>query len=267
MVSEVIKERNHFIDPDRIEAGLERLRAFPDAQLIKVQKEHSQRFLPGDPSYDEGSAERQRFLCMNLLLNERLLIAPAFRGLPVSPSPKDGPYNEAQELYARDKQLIDLHWLALRKLSQNLKARVVLGECDLVVDGEVSLDNAAEAVCIDWTAKHKAKVLKLSDDEQMEMSIIRSSKVYQRQTRALKNLENVECSLINIANDPVSRFNPHDIPCRLNEYLCLAVAQGSPAKAVHFWPLITGEPKISDRKEIKAAQKRFRDRLDLFERV
>ena len=102
-------------DMDRLNNLLERLRAAPREELLAAF--FKRRAAPRRPdAVERYPASREANLALNLALNEKRLIAPAFRDF-LKTSHGTG-FSEAESTLSMDNQVIDLHYLHCHYRSQ-----------------------------------------------------------------------------------------------------------------------------------------------------
>lgn len=252
------------LDIDKIINRLNLFKKYSDTDLLDLFNRGREEFIPSQTKYTESSNERFRFLCIGLALNERGILAPAFRGYPRNTYSEE--YDDLSQIYACDKQLIDLHWLATQRLISRDTKRSSIDGYFLLDKGGFNFKGALKIAAMKLKASTKVRRLKISKDEQLMLSMLRTTAIENKRNRAIKKLNEIELNLVDVANKPRSRFDKTKTSLRAQEWLCLRLSDSSPTKAADNWRSLNSEPSAHSEDTSKVAlHKRFRDRKTWFE--
>jgi len=251
----------HELDIEKVESGIKKLRdkISSNELLLRLLKESPERFLPTTSDYDGNESLRQKFLCINLLLNESLLIAPVFRSFEKGERIQA---KEGEKAFSRDKQLIDLHWIYCKSKAAGRLRKVEFDELVVWDKDGFYMGQALHVVSAGLSPETKCKRLSISTELQTTLSTLRKNAVSQKWRRIEKDLSDIEQDLTDLSDSPESRFDFNDIEIRLQEWTCLKLAKWSNTKATEYWSLMTGI--ILDDKNKGSIKKTFERRQKLF---
>ncbi|MBP1152774.1 hypothetical protein [Methylocaldum sp. RMAD-M] len=190
-------------------------------------------------------AKRDDYCATNLALNS-CGPAPLFR--PQLEIPSKLERTREHLLLLNDHQVIGLHWLWERRMDvhPNPRNRDIKS---LFEKDRFDFEQASEIAAKKWTAEQKAQELGLSVDHRLAIPIFHGSALRDRYKRIRNREQRVRTNLLTHAQNPSSRLKASDIDDRVVEYSCLALAQGSPSKAVNWWILRTGQDRDPESRE------------------
>lgn len=210
---------------------------------------------PSPNKTDNYLDNRAAYCALGIHLNETGLIAPAFR--PVKRLNKAKNLTAEEEILGLDRQVIDLHYLfcqhrpEIRPTDDEFKR--------LFSDPEFDYQLAADFAQRKWTKENKArKSLGLPEHLQYEMAVLRERRVADHMRSVLQQSAEIRVQLRDLANISTSRLDPKSIDERVEEFICLKLAEGSPKDAVRFLRL-RGKLDIPESDpELRAFRERLR---------
>jgi hypothetical protein len=228
-----------------------------DQKLVEAVRRMDQ---GGRPSLKSYLDIRDRFCAVNLVLNEKNLIAPAFR--PFRRLLNNKGLSHEDSLLGCDRQVIDLHYLFCNhhgrpKPSDNeYKSLFISDEFDYKLASSFASKN--------WSANHKAgKTLRLTTGLQKELAVLKEKSVYDGVVAVLRKVEKIEVSLYELLDSPDSRFLKDNISDRIEELTCIALGKGSITDTIKFYKLRGGEVPVDD-KSYRRLYRRFQVRKKWF---
>jgi len=204
---------------------------------------------------------RETYLALHFALNERGIMAPAFRKHLSINKYKD--LSPAESLLSKDNQLIDLHYLYCQHRSHiqpsNLLYRPIFDA------PEFPLDLAGELASREWRSHVKAQeTLLIPPSIQMELLVLRTKQIRDKHRAINSRAEKIQTLLFERSRQPTSRLTPHSIEDHIDEFICLKLGNGSPHMALRFSCLRKGEAVPTDRAELTRLRERFRKRREWF---
>lgn len=193
-------------------------------------------------------ARRTVWLCVQLELNARRKIAPAFRPGYLPYRPADPADIAVWQTHGRDRQFIDLDWMARRSLS--IRAHDPR-YARLFSAAGLDIPLAEQFVCESWTACKKAEMLGLPEFVQIELTTIRSTAIKERSRYATSKVMREDRARLNeLAHDGRLAYTEIDLYSDLDLAGRLAKC-GSHARVAELLGLIRGETPLSPS-EVKA---------------
>lgn len=184
---EVEEARYKFQWPD--ESFVSRLSLLLDSQLTSALEEIINR-RGSDGQLVAYLNIKNECCAINVIMNQRGLLPPAFRANRPLPKPTKGlkPTDDAETRMLVDRQIIDIHWLHCRgkrhKADSNEFANLLQGD-------QLNRDLAEQFALKSWTAEIKVdKVLKLIESDQWQMSVLRSKRIKDIWRNARNTMEN-----------------------------------------------------------------------------
>jgi len=181
---------------------------------------------------------RLEYLAIHFIANKQGISAPSFRKMEKPNGYKD--YTEEEELIARDRQLIDFHYLFLNHKDQlscgNEYYDAIFGHDVLYFD----FDKVAEQVMLRGTSTTKVEqFLAIPDDIQLELNVLRSNEVRKQDSTRRDRRQTIIKRINEEQSKPSSRLNKSKSTAIKGDVLPLLLANGSPSGAVRFKGLMT----------------------------
>lgn len=217
------------------------------------QRNQKRRFLEGkytEEAINEGAVKnlydsrkdyegrRLGYLTIHFIANNMGLSAPAFRRME-KPAGRSG-YNKDEELIARDRQLIDFHYLFC-----NHKDKLSCGNAyyDAIFGSDVDcfdFEKAAEQVMKRGRASIKAsKFLAIPNDIQLELNVLRTDEVRKQDSAIQERKQTIIRRINEIQSKASSRLREEKALAIKDDVLPLLLAKGSPTTAVRYKGLMT----------------------------
>ncbi len=220
---------------ETLQPVLDLLRSKSDSKLIHSIKKYENK--SSSRSTENYINSRETICAFHLVLNEKGLLAPAFR--PFVKLSKNKGLSDIEKILGNDNQVINLHYLHCQHKGKFIPTEKEFKKVSL--NDNFDFDLASEYASKEWLAETRSDIsLMLGDATQLELSTFISKKNRDRRKSILNSCRTANLRLVNYSNEPRSRFSYFDIPKRMEEYYCLKLAKGSPSGAVKFYSLITG---------------------------
>ena len=183
----------HYRFPEmRIPEKLRRVapeRLLPELQSLVMKLERPR-------SITSYSDVRQKYAAINMLLNEAGYIAPRFRpSLHVHYRPGTQISTDAA-LLSNDHQVLDMHWLLFNGDFQGDRHKILPARWTALYPDDLDIEVANLFVGTVGTAETKAKVLGLSNSEELQLRTIQSEKVRKWWERSDKERPSVMRALL-----------------------------------------------------------------------
>jgi len=247
---------------EELEPALSKLRSTSDKKLLSTIKRYNERH--PSPSFLSHVRSRNTFLAINIVLNERAIIASAFR--PFRKVNKHSGLSDGEKLLSVDTQIIDLHYLF-----ENYKDQISPTDEKYkpLFNSEVfDFDLADKFAREVWSVDHKILSLNIPENVEMELRVYSQVHVRDHRRNTEKTIPNVKKKLIELKATPHSRLTEENVYNRLDQYRCLKLAKGSPSEAVRLMGVVYGykygEDEISAQKKAFTGHKKwFNDRLGI----
>jgi hypothetical protein len=176
---------------------------------------------------------RLEYLAVHFIANQQGLSAPAFRNMEKTAGHKN--YTAEEELIARDRQLIDFHYLFFNHKDQlscgNAYYEAIFGH-DVT---DFDFDMVATQVMLRGAAATKAvSFLAIPDGIQLELNVLRSDNI-RKQSSIREAKQQAIMSRINQAQkNPLSRLSEEKVVAIKSDVKPLLLADGSPSAAARF---------------------------------
>jgi hypothetical protein len=189
--------------------------------------------------YERGYSHiRLEYLAIHFLANQWGLSAPAFRQMAKPVGRKD--YTEEEELIARDRQLIDFHYLFFNHKAQlscgNDYYEAILGH-DVT---DFNFDRMAEQVMARGSATTKAvRFLAIPDGIQLELNVLRSDDTRKKDSTCRDKRQTIIKRINEEQRKPLSRLSESKSAAIKGDVWPLLLANGSPSAAVRYKGLMT----------------------------
>ncbi|MEW8659043.1 MAG: hypothetical protein AB2603_12015 [Candidatus Thiodiazotropha endolucinida] len=253
-----MKKNYSFIDDSVIKSYRDKLETVDDSRLNKaLQKRNANSVFSKVTLY---SHMRDKYCAMNIVLNERQVIAPIFR-LFRKPNRNTG-LSDDEVLLARDRQVIDLHYLFIshrNSVIPNDKQFRCLFEGD-----SFNYELASEFALLNWKSDTKAqRSLRLKTSIQEELWFLREKRIVDRHRGVIRSIEKMKHQIHELSDKPTSRIKREEIPARIEEFASLKYARGSATDAVRFFELRGNVRSYCDQ-ERNALRKRLQMRKNWF---
>jgi len=248
------EENRIYCFPNESEQFLIFLKQFEKFSEEKLNKAILTKSDLGKVKRDEDKAHyskiRNKFCAMHYVLNQRGLVAPAFRGL--RRLTKNKHLTDSEKLLSKDRMVIDLHYLHCNYRDNVIPKR---GEYkSLLTEDEFDFSLAANFAMESWGAIKKAEKLNITENIQKELLVLRCKKIIEEFRRYPKLIDDFETNIKELASQPGSRIDIKAIPQRIIEFKCLRLARGAPSEATRYWQKITGE-KLDSEQSIKMVKR------------
>lgn len=236
---------------------LRNARKLADVDLINGIDRLSFGTLKGE-RLEYGNVARGPLCAMSIVLNERGLLAPRFRGMRRLQKYKPGKTLTTDETHlSNDRQVIDLHWLWCTDKSR-LNPKPPLGK--LFAAEVFDFDQASEFVRTHGAAAEKAARLRLSEEQQLLLAVLHNKEVKKRWQTISEGEETARERITAIARRPTSRLDESAIEQLVAVQTALRIGRGSPTTAERLLPLIAG---VQIPRKTVADQKRWLKKNEL----
>lgn len=170
---------------------------------------------------------RERACALSIVLNERSDNSPRFRPMSVPPKfIKGSDYDIASVWLARDRQVIDLHWLFLQ-------ASAVPGETYAPLFRAETFDFAlaAKIAATNWKAETKAKEIGHGEFTELLCGSLCTRHGRERWRTIREGEDRVRRLLSDKVRDPRSRVQVNDVSNWISVYRALMIGRSSPTLA------------------------------------
>jgi hypothetical protein len=189
--------------------------------------------------YRRGYADvRLEYIATHFIANQLGLSAPAFRKMEKPAGYKN--YTAEEELIARDRQLIDFHYLFFNHKDQlscgNAYYEAIFGH-DVT---DFDFDMVATQVMTRGAATTKAtRFLAIPDSIQLELNVLRSDDVRKQSSTRKDRMQTIMSRINQAQKNSLSRLSKVKVAAIKDDVLPLLLANGSPSEAVRFMGLMT----------------------------
>jgi len=244
--------RYSFPSIEKLEPVLELIRSKSDVQILTSLRSYAHKTTGHSKS--DYLKSREKFCAFHIVLNERGLIAPAFR--PFRRLYKNTDLSAEEQMLGRDIQVINLHYLYCQHHGRFEPIEVSFK--NLLSSDNFDFELASIYAAKKWKAETYSKYsLMLDNVTQMELSTFRNQAVRDRVKSIRESTRQMKVKLHNHIASPRSRILAADINKRLDEYECIKYAEGSPILAARFYKLKTGvNPSTNDKNSSEYMRKR-----------
>ncbi len=201
---------------------------------------------------------RKEFCEINIELNRRMELAPSFRPTRVPAHSPDAGDEEERDQLSRDRQIIDLDWIARGKIKFRPDDRAFK---NLIVDGKLDVPLAEKFAAKSWRAEIKAEILAMPYIIQIQLTTLRSKAARDRVRNVRKSVDRV---IRRDLNDAClrGRLDPSNVEALCDLALARKLTEGESSKtAMSLLALIQGEPEISAAK-YKSQMKKLNRLMD-----
>lgn len=177
---------------------------------------------------------RDALCATSIALNEKGWPAPKFRPLRKPPRVKGLAAGEAT--LSNDRQVIDLNWLKQHEVVSATAAHQALFE-----GPNFDFRRASQFVATVGKANLKAKVLGLTDRQQLVLGVLHSDEMRDRWRTIEAAVRRGDIALREYAEQGKARLDKKDIPGWMNAFKALAIAKGDVTSARGVYQAITGK--------------------------